>query len=555
MGYRGDTGESTRSGFGCRRLLRPAAVTGLLALAIAAVFAPGASAAPKPVVEILTPRTNTLAPSGRVTVKVRIRGRTSGFRARVVSRGTATKARVRMITRRFGRSRRGVRTARLRRSDVETGRIHLLVTVRRPAGRTAVDRAHFTVGRRSRSALRLRGPTRTKRSGYRVVAIGSRVDRLRAELNGRNIRPEFRRVSAGRWAALLAAHHRLRFGRNRLVVTAFNRGTGRYRTVRKRFRVRRTRPLAAAGRDRRGIAGRRVRLDGRATRRTSRRRHLRMRWRIAKRPRGAKATLRDARSMRPTLIARTPGPYTVEVRATETGAGGAPTRAYDTLQASLGPDVLPSGVPIQTIGSGTTPGVTVGPASGFVKQFYPMDNPSTAWMQMVVLNRATLSPSAAIPGGNKTYTAANLSQFDEDVEGLDSSSLVILSGGGGANIANQPGAADALDAFLSLGGILDTIDCANLQQGQECSEALGVGSQSDFFAGDFSLVGVPGLNPGQAAQFVGMQGASNAALPKGAMQGVLQQDVQGNFTFNWPQSDLTFDTAGPARMATPASCS
>jgi hypothetical protein len=112
----------------------------------------------------------------------------------------------------------------------------------------------------------------------------------------------------------------VRFGANRLTVTAFNR-SGRYERIRRTFRIRRTGPLVGAGGGRRVPRHNVLRLDGRATRAAHRGERVRLRWRIVKRPRGSKARLSRAGSARPRLRPDVSGRYTIRMRATELRRG------------------------------------------------------------------------------------------------------------------------------------------------------------------------------------------------------------------------------------------
>ena len=79
---------------------------------------------------------------------------------------------------------------------------------------------------------------------------------IRALLNGRGARRSFERRGSGRWVGHLGVKDGLRFGRNRLVVTAFTH-SGLYQRVSKSVLVSRRRPLVDAGRDMQARVGQR----------------------------------------------------------------------------------------------------------------------------------------------------------------------------------------------------------------------------------------------------------------------------------------------------------
>ncbi len=176
------------------------------------------------------------------------------------------------------------------------------------------------------------------------------------------------------------------------------------------------------------------------------------------------------------------------------------------------PEALPSGIPIETIVSGSAPRIVIG------SQSYSMGGGGSApWVQMVVLDRQTLAPG----GSPSTYAGGTggVMQLADDIEELDSDDLVIISGWG-SGTADSPVVLET--TLRSIGFSYDPGAAASVAQG------------------DFSVVGVPGIPPGTAHQVVGQ--SQRGSSPPGGMQGFLQTDVNGNFAFTWPPRDLTFDT-------------
>jgi hypothetical protein len=488
----------------------------LSALAAAAIPSPARAAD----VEILTPRADALVTSGKVTVRVRTSARMGAPRTYVRGRG------FREISGRFGRARHGVRSATLRFGrELVAGQNHLFVQARRRAGGRVVTKVvRFTVGRPARGFLRV---TVSRGSGRRgplsVRARAPRADTLRVTLNGRPVAREFKRDRRGAWRATLAADNGLRFGPNRLTVTAFNDG-GRYRRIRHMFRIRRTGPLISAGRPRTVRRDNVLRLDGRATRAAHRGDRVRLRWRIVKRPRGSKAKLRWAGRPRPRLRPDVSGRYAVRVSATELRgrAGAAKASSSDTVSVTAQPNFPPSGIPISTLVGDTTPGVAV------AGQLYPL---GTGWLQMLVLDRA--APDSP-PLANNAYQPSDggMAQLASDVNNLSDDELAVLSAGGQPVDLSSKASNSLVSAVRNLGGVL----------------LPGTGSPADLETGQWSLIGVQGLPQGQAQQLIGLRSDPNA--PVGSMTGFLQQDVKQNYVFTWPPSYVPFDTQAPGSTAT-----
>jgi hypothetical protein len=505
--------------YGARGLIARA-ITAALSLAITAAMGVTAGTAAADV-RIVSPRDDALTTTSVVTAEVRLSGRVNGFRAYLRGRDFSD------VRARFGPARHGVRTALLRVGrELVVGRNHLFVEVRGARGRRQLASSHFTVGRARRAFLRLRGVRGgTTRAPIALRAAARRGAALRATLNGRSIARVFREGRAGRWRADLAAQDGLRFGRNRLTVTAFDEQTGAYGRIRRTFRIRRAQPLIGAGRDR--VARRRllVRLDGRSTRASRPGRVLRMRWRIVKRPKGSKAKLRQARSARPLLRPDVRGRYTIRLRASERGRRGptasAAPSATDTVEVAAQPAMLPAGIQVTTLASADNPGIQVGGA------FYRLGG----WAQMLVLDRTTLEPVGS--DANKSYpgTAAGMSQLQQDAAKLTSSELAILSGSGVPAPIGADGQGTLAGVVTSLGGTFEP----------------GAANAADLATGQWSMIGITGLPQGAAHQSIGV--ADGSGRPPGSMNGFFQLDTKNEFTFTWPPTFQTFDTGAPGTSA------
>ncbi len=493
--------------------LRLAAALAVLAAAVAILGPAGGQTAAT--VEILSPKADALHTSGTLTVRVRTRGEHTGFQAHL--RGSTFAE----VTDRFRSPRRGVWTAKFRLGhELVLGRNHLFVQVQRPSGEVDTQAVHFTAARRARGLLGLGVRLGAQRAPVTVRARAPHADGVRATLNGRDAGHLFEGDGAGRWVARLATNDGLRFGRNRLTVTAFT-NQGEYERIERTIRLERTRPLVGAGRDTTTRTGTPVQLDGRATRAAGRG-PLELAWQIDSRPAGSTATLRGARSARPSLRPDVPGEYTIRLRASE-----ARSEATDTVTVTVQPNVLPAGIPVTTIVSSTAPGVLID------QQFYALAQPG--WLQLLVLDRATALPSTSFQNPNRSYpgTDQGMSDLASDVGTLSPTDhLAILSGSGQPAALSTSGSSTLAGVLNTLGGILQP----------------GTGSLSQLASGQWSLMGIPGLPPGTAYQNIGRQ--LDTDLIAGSLTGFFQLDTSGNFTFTWPPTFLTFDTQATGTSAT-----
>lgn len=516
-----------------------------LAVASALALGPADSARAAPV-RFLAPHAGKIVTSGAVRVKIKARRPLRGFEAWVDSRrkgGTD-------VTGRFRSVGGGVRRARLRVDrQLGQGRHELYVRARTRSGGTRTAVRSFNVATRRASLVAVRRP----RIGTRRAPVAARVKlrrgRMRARLNGRNVRRAFEPGRKGRiQTARLTVHDGLRFGRNRLVVTAFT-ANGRYKRVRRTFKVSRRHPLADAGRDRTTRVGARLRLNGRRSRPARRRSKLRMRWRIVDRPEGSKPKLKRARRARPRLIADVEGHYTLRLRVRErrargdrrgqrargAAAGGiraarvTPRTSDDVVTVAAQPNVLPQGVPVKTIAfDADTPGIELG------GEFYPARGGGGP--QLLVLDRETLAVNR---GSSRTFPVGDsgVGQLNQALAALTSDQLAIVTGGGRNLGLDRSGIQELATAVGSIGAALRRFQTPAPE------------AEAAIESGQWSVVGIPGTSPGTAYQLLGREQGAFRVLP-GGMSGFFQLDSNDDFTFTWAPEYLTFDTQAPGSTKT-----
>jgi hypothetical protein len=510
-------------------------VTTLVAALLAFAAMGGTAAATPGAPRILTPRDDQLVRPGEKSVPVAV----------AVPGGKAPTAELRRVGRRKGIPVRlrgagdGVFRGAIPRRDLRIGRDHLFVGVGK-GGRLRVVGAHFTVGRPRPGVVTARVSRAPGSGTLRVVARLHGATDLVARLNGRPVGGWF--VAHGdRRIADLSASAGVRFGRNRLALTAFDRHRGDYRTLVRAFVVDRDAPLAGAGPDPVGRPGMPLRFDGGASRAGRGRLHLR--WRIARAPRGSQARLRGAHSKHPSIVGGTPGRYRLALEATQSGGHGAGPDAalasaaspvsVDLAEGCQPADVTPQGSPVQTLVSTKAPRVELGEKS------YPMDAPGQSFAQLVVVERCSL-----VVRSNETFGAgaAELEKLGNALLELPSSDIAIVSGGGGATPSPRAFEEALPDLYRGLASI-----------GVEFG--AGAGSAEALAGGDFSAVGVPGMAQGEATQLLGR--GREAGVPNGDISGFLRLDSTGaNYTFAWPWANLPFqlgETPAPAEGPAPKS--
>lgn len=538
-------------GYG-RRLRRNSLLAVALAATLVAWSPAGASAAHaggprRQTISIVAPRPGALRTTRTVTVEVRTGRPDARLQVTMYGKGP----RLRRVSKLFRRVAPGRFVARLRVGrQLRYGTNRLFVDER---GRQVGTESTFTVARPVSGLLVAgrteRGPVEVPPLNLRVQVRAARAT-VWAKLNGHPARGSFEPIGPRRWRAALGPKDGLRYGRNRLVVTAFT-ASGRYQRVRRVFLVRRNRPIADAGRDRRGRVGQAVRLDGSASMVAPRGDRLGLRWRIVRKPKGSHPRLRDARSAHPRLRADLNGTYRLRVQASSparpgvprstasasrvgaaeenpasAGESASPTTSDETV-VDVAPAVPPTGVPVRTMAvKEGSPGIEVGGS------LYPMGAGTV--VQLLALDRKTLEPRLV-----KSYAGGETGQLLEAVKGLESGDLAILSGGGQSDYGLAPAAIPAAtrqvrEAIDAIGGIASG------------DQAVGVSAELEGEGhGGWSVIGVPQLDEGQAYQMVGLEQAEGE--PIGGMRGSFQIDSTGvNFAFAWAPEYHPFDTEAAA---------
>lgn len=442
---------------------------------------------------------------------------------------SSTKRKHADVTKRFSRVREGVWRGRLRRGhELARGRNYLYLRVRTEEGELDVTVQSLTVATKRADLLALRRlRTHAKRAPL-ATHVALKGGRLRARLNGRNVTRFFERAGNGRLRkAELSVSHGLQYGRNRLAVVAYNPGDGSYERVTRRFRIKRDRPLADAGLDKKVFVGSELRLDGRKSRRIHRRAPLNLRWRVIEKPAGSKPTLKGAGTARPRLIADVHGRYTLALRA----KGPRMRSTLDTVSVAAQPNVPPSGMPLTTNAPNPdNPDGAYGIELG--GEFYPpIWGDAGGGPQLMVLDRATLAIKEQNGAPTQTFGASDTGVEDLQlaIQQLSSDELAIVIGGGRSIDLSSNGQ-------QTLAGALGLIGA---QVSQDDHPVLA--------SGEWSVVGVPGMPQGQAYQLIGREQGSGART--GAMDGLLQLDAHDNYTFTWAPEYVTFDTMAPGSTA------
>jgi Ricin-type beta-trefoil lectin domain-like len=309
-------------------------------LAHAQVSRDAAQARAGAAVRILSPGDGRLVGRRPLRLAVRVAPKTRSFRA-WLDEGE--------VTARF-RRRGGRRVAAIRRLPGGLNHLHVMVRDRR--GRTRWDHARFVLRARPARIVKLAGP----RTGVlrhaphggvaRLAFRAARAATTDVFLNGRRVRLP-RPARRGTYVLLLSASDGLRHGRNVLRLYAY-RDDGRYQVIRRRIRMPRTAPLAAAGRDLVGRHRRPLRLDAGRSRRGARRARLGYRWRIAQAPPGARRRVRGARRARASFVPDVAGRYVLAVTVTQRTAGRRVSRSTDLVEATALASYPPLGARLDT---------------------------------------------------------------------------------------------------------------------------------------------------------------------------------------------------------------
>jgi hypothetical protein len=371
----------------------------------------------------------------------------------------------------------------------------------------------------NKQSLRIASIQVGSKAGPLVVRVRANVHtELSIWANGRRVKHPFELATRRAQLIELRASDGLRPGANRLRVRGVN--GGRATTAKRTVRLSRRALLADAGADA-GVFLRRHARVGTPPAGAG----MDHRWRIVKRPQGAKATLRASDLPQPLLRAKHPGTYVLQLEADPDGPGPS---AFDQVTVSVSPSDPPIGAPINTIDSGKGGAITI------AGQSYGGGNGSS----YVVLERTTRSPAVGADGaqvaGSVENNADGIAKLAgiADKYGADPNSpnymkyLMIVSGRSG-----MPGG--QADAFA---GFVRSVGVAHLTQ--EDFSSLGQGKE-------FSLIGIPGAPEG--AGTVRIPGVFPSWSITGAITGYLQRnqaiDANGVHLYDFASSFRpSFDT-------------
>ena len=247
-------------------------------------------------------------------------------------------------------------------------------------------------------------------------------------------------------------------------------------------------------------------------------------WTIVSRPKGAKATLEDADSARPTLDSKTPGTYVLQLEA---DPGSAPP-VFDQVQVGVDLSAPPIGVPINTSDASKSGAIVIG------SQVLGGNNGGIAY---AVLQRTTGATVASGSVGSDAAGIARLQKIADEKGATKNTYLMIISG---RSELDEP----AVGAFGKL------------------VESLGSGllPEEDFYAlrfggSGFSVIGIPGAAPGAATLSIpprpfGQQGTASPAIV-----GYLEQnqavDFSGSNVWEYVSPERpSFDTRAAGSTAT-----
>jgi hypothetical protein len=412
----------------------------------------------------------------------------------------------------------GARNRRTRSSILAAAACAALLTAAFVAGQAVNDVDDAAAKPGKRVILSPKAGERLPAHPLTVRVRAGRRARIHAQLNGHGLSRHFKRSRRGVRTLRASASHGLRHGQNHLHVSVRGRHGGK-RSEWSHFRVRRNRPLAAAGRDFELTRGQQLYLDGGESRaHLPRAKGLRHHWTLVGAPRRSSLGTRSSEdasstddidgdnSQTATIDPDVAGEY--QVNLTVTAADG--TRGQDTLTVDV---VNPPLVDVDTMteGSGGAPGIKVGLDPPYTADAGTAQNPP--WLQVVVLDRKTLELNS-----NKTYLCRRAStgqcspdELQGDLAKLDSSDLVIVAN----HLSTAGWAAPGNVSFESLGG-----------RAQDFANNAGA---------SFSLIGLPGAKPGEATRHVGLSGGSS-----GRITGSLIIDNNSNYTYLAPR--VAFDT-------------
>ncbi|HKZ13346.1 MAG TPA: hypothetical protein VJL81_05830 [Solirubrobacterales bacterium] len=244
---------------------------------------------------------------------------------------------------------------------------------------------------------------------------------------------------------------------------------------------------------------------------------VRYSWQVVKRPRGPKPQLLGRDKARPTLRAKQPGSYVLQLEA-EPEEGGEPA-SFDQVTVAVVPSDPPIGVPIGTLNS-----------SGSIMiagQYYGENDDGIAYVVLERATRAVVTSGSVSTDGNGIGALSAIA----DKYSAEAKYLMIVSGR--SKIPNDQLAAFA-DVLRKLGSpLLTKEDFAAFESGQQ-----------------YSAIGTLGSSPGAATTRI--PGVSdNPAL--GAIDGYLQrnQPIEGTPAYEYVSPERpSFDTVAAGSDAT-----
>ena len=390
-------------------------VLALLALLVAASLIAVTPAAASPGLRIVSPGDGRFFTEAPVGIKVEAAKSVRSLQV------TLNGKRTRGAFRRIGP---GTWKATLGAKQLVRGRNNLAIWAGGKGGRKRYASVRFDLGKHDRSLLSVSGPG----SGMTKVArvrVARTPLRLTAKLNGRRLHWPLGLNPLRKETLRLGSDDGLHFGVNRLRVFAIGAG-GVYDTVTRKVRVTRARPLAGAGRDRRIVAGRRVRLDGSSSVPAhGKSATLSYRWKIVRKPPGSKAKLNQSDSVNPVLVTDEPGQYSVQLLVTEPGPEGtspAPAAA-DLMTVNKRDSLPPIGEEIETMVSNGKSGAEADSGIKVGEKTYWMGAPQGKTAQVLMLDRETLEPLYVASYANESEAG----QLGNELSANGSNALTIIS--------------------------------------------------------------------------------------------------------------------------------
>jgi len=408
-------------------------------------------------------------------------------------------------------------------TDLAPGR-HVLLLMSDESTNAASDEVVFIAGRREPGFVDVAPMPSGPVSPPVIIdaSTKSKAEGVTVRLNGRNITGAFTtrgQLRQGR----LGAHEGLKRGRNQLEITAHDR-SGNYDVVTRTLDVPMTDPVAGAGRDRVARAGQTIALDSSSSRSSSGS-GLKHEWTIASAPPGAQAQLTKATSPKPEVRMDVPGTYQLRLDVSE--GAGTPShvvkRGTDTVSIAVAPADPPIGVPIETM----TPGMDGISVAG------KLDVSGGDWVQVVVLNQADRSIAGA-QAFNLTDAKGpeEFSALTNRTPTWQGDPLTIVTGAGHkADKLSKEWLTALDDAWKNLGGTLRTMNVPDPKRGEDPGWA----------SGEWSIIGIPGNEEGQATQTDLSTSPDSSA---GDLRGYLQADTHSQYNFSFSDY-IPFDTRVP----------